>query len=101
MPTDAFNNLTFLRHYSINYHLTWKRVEEHRKPFRNYSYIDNLVFIFQLPTIPISSFQLFVVTVVSLLKLLSDRTLSLIIDVFIGAKITNIFVNDTYIQLFL
>ena len=67
MPTDAFTNLTFLRHYSIIYHLTWKRVEEHRKPFRNYSYIDNLVFIFQLPTIPISLFQLFVVTVVKLL----------------------------------
>ena len=65
MPTDAFTNLTFLRHYSIIYHLTWKRVEEHRKPFRNYSYIDNLVFIFQLPTIPRSLFQLFVVTVVS------------------------------------
>ena len=100
MPTDAFTNLTFLRHYSIIYHLTWKRVEEHRKPFRNYSYIDNLVFIFQLPTIPRSLFQLFVVTVVSLSAKATLRQV-IVIDVFIGAKITNIFVKDTYIRLFL
>ena len=35
------------------------------------------------------------------LKLLSDMSLSLIIDVFIDAKITNIFVKDSYIRLFL
>ena len=35
------------------------------------------------------------------LKLLSDVSLSLNIDVFIDAEITNIFVKDTYIRLFL
>ena len=77
MPTDAFTNLTFLRHYSIIYHLTWKRVEEHRKPFRIYSYIVNLVFIFQLPTTQYRCFScLLLLLLVYLLKLLSDRTLA-------------------------
>ena len=35
------------------------------------------------------------------IKLLSHVSLSLIIDVFIDAKITNIFFKDTYIRLFL
>ena len=35
------------------------------------------------------------------IKLLSDVSLSLIIDVSIDAKITNIFVKDSYIRLFL